>query len=141
MLRVAERGRTGVVWMIVDSVGSKSRLTLPEDADLVIPRDSLRDIEIVIPEEPDVESFSGVWILNNEEGVGPIAWQAAPPRYEPAKLEQFHETATLRMKAPPGKYWVKAYYDPPREWVGLGWITVPQANGSSSVPRLHPVLD
>jgi len=140
MLRLAERGRTGVPWIIIDSV-DKSQLTLPEDADRIIPRDSLRDIEIVIPEEPDIETFSGIWVVDDKEGLGPIACQTAPSRYEPEKLEQFYERATLRMKAPPGKYWVKAFYDPSREWIDLGWITIPEKDGSGRVPKLRPVLE
>lgn len=141
MLHVAERGPQGVAWIIVDSVDKDSRLMLPRDADHVIARESLRDIEIVIPEEPDIENFSGIWLVDDKDGLAPIATQTTPSKYEAEKFKQFHETRILSMQAPSGKYWVKAYYDPPREWVDLGWITVPQANGSSSVPRLHPVLD
>lgn len=140
MLRVSERGRTGVAWIIIDSV-EKSQLTLPEDADRIITRESLRDIEIVIPEEPDIETFSGIWVVDDKDGYGPIAGQTAPSRYEAEKLEQFYERATLRMKAPPGKYWVKAFYDPSRVWIDLGWITIPEKNGSGIVPKLRPVLD
>ena len=141
MLHIAERGPQGVAWIIVDSVDKDSRLMLPRDADHVIARESLRDIDIVIPEEPDIDNFSGIWLVDDKDGLAPIATQTRPSKYEAEKFKQFHETATLRMKAPPGKYWVKAYYDPPREWKGLGWIRVPEKDGSGTLPQLQPVLD
>ena len=140
MLRVAERGPQGVAWIIVDSV-DKSQWKLPRDADRVIRRNSLRDFEIVMPDEPSIKNAALIWFVDDKEGLGPIAWQTAPSRYDPEKLERFHKTRTRRMKAPPGKYWVKAYYDPPREWVDLGWITVPATDESGNVPQLQPVLD
>ena len=140
MLRVAERGPQGVAWIIVDSV-DESQWKLPRDADRVIRRNSLRDFEIVMPDEPSIKNAALIWFVDDKEGLGPIAWQTAPSRYEPEKLERFHKTRTRRMKAPPGKYWVKAYYDPPREWVDLGWITVPAKDESGNVPQLQPVLD
>lgn len=140
MLRVSERGRTGVAWIIIDSVDD-GQLTLPEEADRVIPRNSLLDVEIAIPDEPDIQTFSGLWIVDDEAGLGPIAYQAAPSPYEPQKLERFYETGTLHMKAPPGKYWVKVYYDPPGEWLDQGWITVPEKDRSDKVPTLRPVAE
>lgn len=150
MLRVYQTGSNSVCWMIVKPVAN-TPLTLPRDADLFMPKESLRDVKIVLPEERDPQNFDRLLLDHEKNAPHPLASFAKPRKYWEIKneemviitddLDRFHETNILEKQIPPGRYWVIVDYDNEEEYIALGWITVPEKDDSETVPKLRPALD
>lgn len=134
MLHIAQMGAKGVTWMVVDEVDERY-LRLPEDADRVISRDSIYTATIKIPQEHINEDFIGVWIMKNKSDSCPVA--AASPKVKVSKFERFKSSGKLKMEVVPGRYWIKAFYDPgeveEREWKTLGQVTVPKEDSEEDI--------
>jgi hypothetical protein len=139
MLRVIEKGGAGVAWMCVRSV-QKRQLSLPRDADMHVPPDRLKEVKLVIPDSRISEAFVGVWLKIKKDDTGPIAWKAF--RSSSETFKKFKSSGIIPMQAPPGIYWVNAFYDPgeadKREWKTLGRIEVPE---ELSNPRIEIKTD
>jgi hypothetical protein len=138
MLRIAQKGGAGVAWMCVRSV-QKRQLSLPRDADMHIPPDKLKEVKLMIPESRVSDAFVGVWLKIKKDDTGPIAWKAF--RSSSETFKKFKSSGIIPMQAPPGSYWVNAFYDPgeagKREWKTLGRIEVPK-EPSEEVIEVEP---
>ena len=123
MLRLAEKGGNGVSWMYVNEV-RQDELTLPADADLVIPRDQIQTVKVAVPAAALKQKMVGLWVKRDRDDSGPLSWVACRRPVQ----EQLQKTQTVDVQLPPGagEYWVDAFYGfdakGERNWVTLGRI-------------------